>query len=364
VISAWAIYELRAILLLLVFSIFFCYLIAPLVRAVEQPLYIWNREYKLPRPFAIFFVYVFIGLVLFVSVRMLSPMLSEQANDLRANWPAYKDTATNTVNQADSWMRHLGLPQQWQIDVKQYLNQRAEAIWSWVGNLLLGSFGYLAYLLWLILVPILSFFLLKDAAAIEQGIVKLMPSERLRKRTHWFLLDVSRTIAAYIRAQITSCIVVSILVTVGLGLIGAPYAVVLGGIAGVLEFLPMIGPLISAIIICGLSFTVSVKMALIAALFLTVLRIIQDYIIYPRIVGHGIKMHPLVVILAILGGAEVAGLVGVFFSIPFIALIIVFYNHYIALRGIRNLNAPEGAELAEGRSELTPSAAATPVMEK
>jgi predicted PurR-regulated permease PerM len=138
---------------------------------------------------------------------------------------------------------------------------------------------------------------------------------------------------------------------------------VLGGIAGVLEFLPMIGPLIAAGIMVGLSLTVSIKMALIVALFLTALRIVQDYIIFPRIVGHGIKMHPLVIILAILGGAEIAGLIGVFFSIPFIALMAVFYNHYLALRGIQRIGGPEGAVPAEVRPELSPTVPAAPAIE-
>jgi predicted PurR-regulated permease PerM len=364
VILAWALYELRTLLLLLIFSIFFCYLIAPMVRVFEQPLYFRGRELRMSRAFAILLVYAIIGIVLFVSIRLLSPLVEQQANQLRANGPDYKIIAINKLNDADRWMRHLGLPQQWQVDLKEYISQRAEAIWSWAGNLLLSSIGYLTYLLWLILVPILSFFFLKDASAIEHGMIELMPNDRLRKRAHWFLLDVSRTIAAYVRAQITACIVVSILVTVGLGLIGAPYALVLGGLAGLLEFLPMIGPLIAAVIIVGLALTVSVKMALIVALFLAVLRIVQDYIIYPRIVGHGIKMHPLVVILAILGGAEIAGLVGVFFSIPFIGLMTVVYNHYQALRGTRSMRGPEVAERPETQPELSPQAPATPALEK
>ena len=364
VILAWALYELRTLILLLIFSIFFCYLIAPLVRFVEQPVYVAGREIRMPRAFAILFVYTIIGILLFLCVRWFSPVLSQQATELGDNWPNYKVAASKALNDANSWMHHLGLPEQWQVDLRNYIGQRAEAIWSWLGTLLFSSFGYLAYLLWLILVPILSFFLLKDASTIEGGIIQLMPNERLRKRAHWFLMDVSRTIAAYVRAQITACLVVGALVTVGLGIIGAPYAVVLGAIAGMLEFLPMLGPLIAAAIICGLSLTVSIKMALVAALFLTVLRIAQDYIIYPRIVGQGIKMHPLVVVLAILGGAEIAGLVGVFLSIPFIGSLIVFYNHYIALRGIQNLHGPEGAVTAEVRSEISPSAPATPVLEK
>jgi predicted PurR-regulated permease PerM len=360
IILGWALYELRTVLLLLIFSIFFCYLIAPLVRLIEQPLPVRGRQFRLPRAFAIFFVYLIIGVVLFASVRVLSPRLSQQATDLGDQWPVYKDTATRTLNDADRWMRHLGLPQQWQDYIKRSASQLAEAVSSWVGVILRGSIGYLQYLLWLILVPILSFFLLKDAAAIERGIVEMMPNEGLRKRAHWFLLDVSRTIAAYIRAQITACVVVSVLVTVGLVLLEAPYPVVLGAMAGVLEFLPLIGPLIAGSVIIGLSLTVSIKTALLVALFLAVLRIAQDYIIYPRIVGHGIKMHPLVIILAILGGAEIAGLVGVFLSIPFVGLMIVFFNHYRSFRGMQSLQGPAAAEAGRPAELSTPA----PVLEK
>jgi predicted PurR-regulated permease PerM len=364
IILGWALYELRTVLLLLIFSIFFCYLIAPLVRVFEQPLYVRSREFRLTRAFAIFCVYVVIGIVLFVSVRLFSPLLSQQATDLGENWPAYKDTATRTINDADMWMRHLGLPQQWQDHIKNYAGQLPEIVSSWAGIVLKAGIGYLQYLLWLILVPILSFFLLKDVAAIERSLLGLMPNESLRKRAHWLLLDVSRTIAAYIRAQITACIVVGVLVTIGLAVIGAPYAVVMGAIAGVLEFLPLIGPLIAATIIVGLSLTVSIKTALIVALFLTVLRIAQDYIIYPRIVGHGIKMHPLVIILAILSGAEIAGLIGVFLSIPFVGLVIVVFNHYLAFRGLQSIHSPGGADQAEPRAELSPAAPPAPVLEK
>jgi predicted PurR-regulated permease PerM len=364
IILAWVLYELRTLLLLLIFSIFFCYLIAPLVRFVEQPLYVHGREFRLPRAFAILFVYAIIGILLFVSVRLVSPMLMEQASELRDKMPVYKDTATRTLNDANSWVRHLGLPQQWQDYVQGYASQLPDMVSSWVGIILKAGIGYVQYILWLILVPILSFFFLKDAAAIERGIVELMPNESLRKRAHWFLLDVSRTLAAYIRAQITACIVVSILVTVGLAIIGAPYAVVLGAIAGLLEFLPLIGPLIAASIIIGLTLTVSVKMALIVALFLALLRIAEDYIIYPRIVGHGIKMHPLVIILAILGGAEIAGLVGVFLSIPFVGLLIVVYNHYQAFRGLQSLHTPASVDQAERRPELPSPAPPTPALEK
>jgi predicted PurR-regulated permease PerM len=273
--------------------------------------------------------------------------MTQQVDDLKAQWPNLQDDAKAKFYDLSNWMQHLKLPDQLRSDLIERGNQLVGSIGPWLGKLLLSVFGYLPYLLWLIIVPIFSFFLLKDAAKFEYGLVALLPSEKLRKRAHWLLEDVSKTLAAYIRAQITACIEIAILVTVGFGIIGVPYAIVMGAVAGMLEFLPMIGPFIFAAVSFLLAMTVSLKLALIVALFLAVLRIVQDYIIYPRIVGHGIEMHPLVVIIAILSGFELGGLIGVFLSIPFVGLMIVVYNHFLAYRGRLGTEGPVSAEQFE-----------------
>ena len=362
-IASWLLYETRALLLLLVLSIFFCYLVAPIVHFLEQPLYIGNRELRLPRTVALVLVYVLIGAALFVCFRLLWPPMWQQINELARNMPSYLKSATdatnNLINGANSWMRHLKLPQESRDYLLDHIKDLAGSTLPWFESMVGGLVGLVPYLTWLILVPVLSFFLLKDAVSFEQNLIALLPSERLQKRVHWLLMDVSRTLAAYIRAQITSCLVVGAVVMIGQSLIGAPYPVVLGAIAGLLEFIPLIGPLISASIIVGLTLTVSFKTALIVALFLAVLRMVQDYFIYPKIVGRGIKMHPLVVIMAILAGAEIGGLVGIFLSIPVVGLVIVFYNHFLAFRGTQNLRVVVSPEQTEGEPAPQPAASAT-----
>lgn len=341
IIAAWVLYQISTVLLLLIFSIFLCYLIAPLVRLVEHPVYFFKHKVQIPRGFAILIVYIVIGVSVFFAIRLVSPLFANQVEQLKGNWPTYKDVATKTVNDVTNWMRHLKIPKQWQEDLQTRGTHLAESVGDWLGNFLLGLVGYLPYLLWLIIVPIFSFFLLKDADKFEHGLVALFPTERMRKRMHWLLLDVSRTLAAYIRAQITACFEVGILVTIGLVIIDVPYAIVLGLMAGLLEFLPMIGPLVAASIIFFLTLAAKGGSgALVVFIFLALLRIVQDYIIYPRIVGHGIEMHPVIVITAILAGAELGGLIGVFLSIPTVGLLIVVYNHFVAHRGRQGEEGP------------------------
>ena len=112
-----------------------------------------------------------------------------------------------------------------------------------------------------------------------------------------------------------------------------------GAVAGLLEFIPLVGPLTVALGTAVVASFHSPGQALVVLLFLGILRIAQDYVIFPRLIGHGIHMHPLAVILAILGGAELAGIAGIFLAIPFVAVFSVMHRHWLDYRGSAGLVA-------------------------
>ena len=114
----------------------------------------------------------------------------------------------------------------------------------------------------------------------------------------------------------------------------------LGILSAIFEFIPVIGPLTLAIIVT-LTAAVSDQPtnAFYVAGFLIVLRIVQDYFFYPRIVRGGIHLHPVVIILSVLAGEQVAGIPGVFISIPIVAIATVFYRHIIEHQGGRGMFA-------------------------
>ena len=99
------------------------------------------------------------------------------------------------------------------------------------------------YLLWLVLIPVLGFFFLKDAKAISDRFLSSLPAADMRYRVATFLKDVSETMAGYIRAQLLACLIVGVVVGVGLWLLGLPYPLVFGVGAGLFEFVPVVGPL-------------------------------------------------------------------------------------------------------------------------
>jgi predicted PurR-regulated permease PerM len=196
---------------------------------------------------------------------------------------------------------------------------------------LLALVGALAYLPWLLLIPILAFFLLKDAAALRRTFVKALPHHG-QLRGHRLFEELNATLAAYTRAQLLACVLVGVLCGVGFAILGIPYPVVLGVLAGVLEFIPLVGPLVLAAVAATIGALHAPMLALWAVLFLSVLRLVEDYVIYPRLIRRGIHVHPLAVILAVLAGAELRGIAGMFLAVPAAAIASVLYRHWVEWR--------------------------------
>ena len=132
------------------------------------------------------------------------------------------------------------------------------------------------------------------------------------------------------------------------------YALLLGILAGIFEFVPLLGPLTIGIISTAVAALGSdPQRGIWVAIFLIVLRIFHDYVSYPRIVRGGLHLHPLLIILSILAGEQIAGITGVFLAIPVVAIFTVMYKHVLEHQGRRTLldglRTPEtvAAELVE-----------------
>ncbi|HEV7860783.1 MAG TPA: AI-2E family transporter [Pyrinomonadaceae bacterium] len=338
--ALFALYQLQGVILLLVLSIFFAYLVAPLVDFVRRPIYIRGREFVMPRGVAIGIVYLALFGSLGLALYLLLPRLGDQFPVFASRAQQYLANLEGSSERLNEFYKRYHIPEEVSKSIQDTLKNTVKAAGKYTTSEgLIGAVGALSYLPWLILIPILAFFLLKDAESFRASALQMLPRGRWRWRGDEFFQDVNSTLAAYIRAQLTACLIVGIICTIGFEIIGTPSPLVLGLIAGLLEFIPLAGPLLVALLAIVLSGFSSLTTALTVFLFLVVLRIVEDYVIYPRIIGQGIHLHPLAVILAILCGAELAGIAGVFLAIPVIAIITVSYRHWLEHRGSEGLVA-------------------------
>lgn len=331
----WLLYALEGVLLVVVLAIFFAYLVSPLVEVVRRPFSLRQCEHLMPRALAVGIVYLVIFGSIGLTTYLLAPRIGEQIADFIKQQPTYMGVLQGRTKSLEDLTVRLGIPP----------STRASAVGAIVAGQariiegLKGMVEWLGYIPYLLLIPILAFFLLKDADSFRRSALQMLPRGRLRWRGDEFFQDVNHTLAAYIRAQLIACLLIGTICTVGFYIIGVPYALVLGVLAAILEFIPLVGPLTVAILAALVASFYSVGQAMTALGFLLVLRIIHDYVVYPRIIGSGIHLHPLAIILAILCGEELAGLAGIFLAIPVVAIISVTYRHWLEHKGSEGLVA-------------------------
>ena len=345
----WIISKITGIILLLVLAIFFAYFVSPLVEFLRRQRTIGGRIIAIPKVVAIALAYLIILAAIVFSVFVVLPSLSNQfpefADQAKAYWKSLGDRTQDVIK----YSRRLPAPL---VESANNAVQRAgEKVSDTATEFATSALGYVVYIPWLILIPILAFFLLKDAEGFRRSALLMLPRGRWRWRGDEFFQDINSTLAAYIRAQLTACLFIGIVCSLGFTLLGLPGGLVMGVLAGVFEFVPLVGPL-SIALLAGLlaMFHAGPFNAFLVLLFLGVLRIVQDYVVYPRLIGQGIHLHPLAVIFAILAGEKLAGVAGIFLAIPVVAIITVSYRHWMEHRGsegIADLLEPTASESAK-----------------
>src|SRR6185369_1351197 len=167
----------------------------------------------------------------------------------------------------------------------------------------------------------------------QRSALRVLPRGHLQWRIEEYLRDVNSALAGYVRAQATAAVIVGFACVAGFALLGVPSAVSLGVSAGVLELVPAIGPL-TAMLVAGMQ---AGDRVLAVLAFLGALRVVQDYVIYPRLIRQGMHMSTWAVVLTIWIGAALAGAAGVILAIPVAGLISVSYRHWREYREIERL---------------------------
>ncbi|MBA2380394.1 MAG: AI-2E family transporter [Blastocatellia bacterium] len=344
---------LTYLIFLLILSVFLAYLIAPLVRVILLPFESGGLSRLMPRPLAIAIAYLGVFSLLGLAIASLAPAVVEQGKEFGANIPSYANSIRRSINDLDRGYDRLRIPEELQRRINDQVTFMGERVTATFGNFI---FNLVLYLPWLIIVPILSFFFLKDVAVIRAAFLQMFPPGRWRSRAESIIQDVNETLAAYTRAQLISCFLIGTICTVGFYFMGLRYALLLGILAGIFEFVPLLGPLSIGIIATATgAFGDDPWRGLYTAIFLIVLRVFHDYVSYPRIVRGGIHLHPLLIILSVIAGEQVAGIPGVFLAIPVVAIFTVVYRHVLEHQGRAGLfsQKQETEPVAEGDKEPT-----------
>ena len=347
----WALSKITGIILLLVLSIFFAYLVSPLVDFLRQPRTIGNRTIAIPKAPAIVLSYLIILAAISFAIFFVLPSLGNQFPEFPNHPKEYWKNLGDKTQQIIEYSKSRRIPPRIVDAANNAVPRVLETVSATATEFATAALAYIVfYAPWLILIPILAFFLLKDAESFRRSALLMLPRGRWRWRGDEFFQDINNTLAAYTRAQLTACLLIGLICSIGFTLLGLPGGLVMGVLAGFFEFVPLVGPLAIAFMAAVLAmFHAGPFNAFLVLLFLGVLRIAQDYVIYPRLIGQGIHLHPLAVIFAILAGEKIAGIAGVFLAIPVVAILTVSFRHWMEHRGSEGI-----ADLLEPSSPAEP----------
>ena len=312
-------YAIREILAVFVIALLFGYLLSPLVGLVER-----FTPRRISFTFALAIVYlVLIGIILALALTIGSRLVDE-ANNLANQLPALLKNG-HALDQIPipSWLEPLRA----RIDqtIQDELNSGGTDILPYVkslgGHIISGA----KYVVYVVLIPILAFFFLKDGRGMQEDIVNGLVDESRKPVVQSILVDVDALLGEYIRALVLLSISSFIANSLFLGISGAPYAVLLSAMSALGEFLPVVGPAGAGVLVLLISALAGYAHPLWYIVFWIVFRLFQDYMISPYIMGRGVKLNPMLVLFGVLAGDQVAGIIGMFLSVPVLATLRVVF---------------------------------------
>ncbi len=297
-IGLWFIIQIREIIILVFLSII---LLAALLKPVE-----WLNSKGVPRVLSVLLVYILVISFISAVIGVIVPPLISQTSDLISRLPQI----ISTIN--DFLIFH-------QIPVEDLSQLIARQIQSIGGNLIAISKTILSSIFLLLTILVFTFYLLLD----WKKFVKLVSSPfsgKQEKKISEVMIKVERGLGRWVRGQLALSMIVGVLTYVGLRILGIPYAVPLALIAGILEIVPIIGPIVSAIPAILVGLTIAPVMGLaVAALFLIVQQLENNFIV-PMVMSRVVGLQPPIIIIALLIGAKLAGIGGAFLAVPVIVV--------------------------------------------
>lgn len=307
--TGWGLWTVRPILAPFLLAVVVAYLISPLVNALARR--------GMSRGWAILLVYLALALIGGFVIWKVLPQILGETQRLAEAIPYYSLRARNAVDGLQQRVREMGLPPELRDVLDRTITDMEVASVGALQGLfametLERAAGLLASLL---LAPFLAFYLLKDIDRFKERFVQSLPS-RYRMEILGLLRGLDRVLAGFVRGQVLLAVIVGLLAGVVTSVLGLRYAVLLGVWAGIMEFIPYVGPVLGAIPAVISGFSISPLRALEAAIAFAVIQQIENAVLAPKVLGESVGLHPMVVLLAVMAGGYVAGTWGLILALP------------------------------------------------
>lgn len=257
------------------------------------------------------------------------PVLAEQFGLLRERLPAAWDDISARIQQLETWFSaSLGVTMEGGLLIKRisavlegWSGQAVSVISTWFANLAL----------WLVLVPLIAFFLLRDYRSLRNLLIGMTPNRNFES-TLAIYHRVAHQLQAYVRGVMVQSGVMAVVTGTGFLLIGLPMAPVLGIVAGILNLIPYVGPMLGLVAPLLVALTAGAGVDVYAGLLLVMLaaQLIDNLVVIPAVVARAADIHPLVALLGVIIAGNLFGLMGMVFAIPIVSSSRIIYGGLLA----------------------------------
>lgn len=306
----WFLFQIRQILIALFVSVVLMAALNPLVDRLER--------FKFPRVFAILFIYFLIFAVLGVILAGVIPPLIDQTSTLISNLPRYAQI--------------LRLPE---IDQNIIATQISQ-LGSLPANIVKITVSLFSNLIAVFTLMVITFYLLLERKNLDRYLLVLFGPDG-EEKAEKFVDEVERKLGGWVRAQATLMVIIGVMSYLGLRLLGIDFALPLALLAGVLEIIPNIGPILSAVpaFLAGLAISPMMGLAVLALYFL--IQQLENVVIVPQVMMKEAGVNPLVTIISLIIGFKLAGIVGAVLAIPVVLLIQIAASEIFASKRFQEL---------------------------
>lgn len=323
-ISTYTIFKTILILLALVFlymvrDIVMLLFIAVIIVAAIDPAVDWMQKKKVPRPLGTLLIYVVLISLISLAVSFLIPPMARQLHEFSGNLNQYYTGAENSLSSIGDILR----AQHIDISIEKMANEIGNAVGNIPQSIFSTTIGVFSGALSAIVILSMAFYMSVEEDGIKKFIVSITPASH-KNYAASLTTRIEGKIGRWMVGQMMLMLIIFVLDYIGLSLIGMPYALVLAFIAGVLEAVPYVGPIASAIPGIIIGFLISPLMGFMAFLVYLVAQQFETNVIVPTIMKKALGLNPVATITAILIGFKLAGVLGAIIAVPTATAISLF----------------------------------------
>ncbi|MEZ7758028.1 AI-2E family transporter [Granulicatella adiacens] len=298
-----------------------------------KPIYDYLLNKKVPKGIAILLVMVGVIVIFIMIITSLVPIIQKQLLDLVSQLPYYYQIISEQVENFMQTGLFETIQEQFNkinTDFIQSITERLNGIlnftFSGIGSVV-GIIGDIV--ITVMTMPVILYYLLKDGNKVIPFVTRMFPT-RSQHKISVMLNEMNQQVSSYIRGQITVAICVGFTYIIGYTLIGLPYGVTIGMIAGLLTIIPYIGSIIGLTPALIIGFVTNPTLALHVLLVFVIEQLIESRVLQPLILGSSLKMHPVTILIILLAAGKMFGLVGLLIAVPVYAVVKVFITHFFA----------------------------------